>query len=475
MERSYHLIIFILLIIASGSCSKDFLDVKDNSNLNRQSYVKDLNSMGEFLNGVYFMMSTENSEPTAYPELVADNLMANGSSLKAHYNWSMQAQSSTPPPPSNLSMYKTWQTTYLIIRACNFVIEDVDKYRNENAQKADNFKGQAYVLRALLHFKLVNIFAQPYKFSPNATHPGIPYITTSDITAPYSRQTVEEVYSTMIADITTAIGLLPSNITDIRYMNTVAARALLARVYLYKEDFSNARTLSTQLANQQPLMSIQDGYPTDLFKNKPPTETEVLFQFTPINDATVEGGISIFLGRQLESFSYSATNDIAIILKENPNDIRSAWVQDTLGNKWKVKKFPQGVADRGYTPSTDYYPPIIRSSEMFLTAAESLAKTGDETSARNFLNAIRKRADPSNTDVTETGQALLDLIYKERRKELCFEGLRMYDLQRWKAGVQRLDALPGSPTILPYPNDKAIAPIPVEDVKLAGLVQNSGY
>jgi hypothetical protein len=70
---------------------------------------------------------------------------------------------------------------------------------------------------------------------------------------------------------------------------------------------------------------------------------------------------------------------------------------------------------------------------------------------------------------------LLDLIYKERRKELAFESLRMYDLQRWKKGVNRIDVMAGSPANLPYPSNKAIAPIPLSDVKLAGLTQNQDY
>ncbi|WP_315816497.1 RagB/SusD family nutrient uptake outer membrane protein [Paraflavitalea speifideaquila] len=79
----------------------------------------------------------------------------------------------------------------------------------------------------------------------------------------------------------------------------------------------------------------------------------------------------------------------------------------------------------GYHPSIDYYPPIIRSSEMYLTAAEASAKINDDNTAKFYLNAIRKRADPTIADITATGNALIDSIYKERRKELCFEGFRM--------------------------------------------------
>ena len=66
-------------------------------------------------------------------------------------------------------------------------------------------------------------------------------------------------------------------------------------------------------------------------------------------------------------------------------------------------------------------------------------------------------------------------LSEERRKELAFESLRMADLQRWKAGVHRMDVLPGYPANLPFPNDKAIAPIPLADITYTGIPQNSGY
>jgi len=195
-----------------------------------------------------------------------------------------------------------------------------------------------------------------------------------------------------------------------------------------------------------------------------------LFQATP----TSSGG---FIGLVFKrAYWYSATKDLTTILRENSTDVRSAWVQDTLGSQYKVYKFPSSVAGGlNSNPESDYYSPVIRSSELFLTAAEACAKTSDEVNAKVYLNAIRKRANPSIADVSATGNALLDSIYKERRKELCFEGLRMFDLQRWKQPVQRTDVLPGYQTLLLYPNDKAIAPIPGQDVNLMGLQQNHGY
>jgi hypothetical protein len=169
------------------------------------------------------------------------------------------------------------------------------------------------------------------------------------------------------------------------------------------------------------------------------------------------------------------------ILNEDPNDIRKNWLKDSVvsGNKLPlVRKFPSAVAAEVISvtnPDLSYYSSILRSSEMALVMAESSAKTGDENTARTYLNAIRKRANPAIADVNAAGGALIDSIYKERRKELAFEGLRMFDLQRWKLGVNRGEVLPGAPNKLSYPNDKAIAPIPIDETRSSGIPQNNGY
>lgn len=470
-------ILFLLVFAGIESCKKNFLDVTDNSNLNRQSYVKDLNSMQAFMNGIYLLLSTklEQGIEAAYPSLIADELKVSSTSraFALHNNWSQIAdgvKSSTST--SSTSMNGAWMNFYNIIRACNFVIEDIDKYASEDPIKSKSIKGQAFAIRALLHLRLVNTFAQHYSFTTDASHPGIPYITVSDITQPYARQSVAEVYSQLIADLESGISLMPERATDIRYMNGPAAKALLARIFLYKEDLNKAKEVAVSLINRYPLMKIDSGYPTDMYKLKQPDQTEVLFQITPVNQ---ENALSQFLGLYARANHYLATADIATILKEYPTDVRNNWVTYN-SDRWQVTKFPPGVAGGlGYTANTDYYIPIIRSSEVYLIAAEASAKTNDEANAKLYLDAVRKRANPTIAEVTANGTALLDSIYKERRKELCFEGLRMWDIQRWKEAVQRTDVLDGYQTFLPYPNDKAIAPIPGQDVSLMGLKQNPGY
>jgi starch-binding outer membrane protein, SusD/RagB family len=480
MKHFKYKLLFLLIISLSGSgCKKNFLEVNDNNQLTRQSQVVDLNSMENFVRGLYTIMSRrggfDDGITIAYADLVGDNLKPRDfPGIILQYKWAQQKDDLTGINTSALNMNGAWKLGYQLIRACSFVIEDCDKYRGENPEKADNLKGQAYAIRAYAHFRIATIFAQSYGYSADASHQGIPYIATSDITKKYSRQSVSEVYSSIVSDLNTALNLLPPTVTDIRFMNRNAAKALLARVSLFKGDYLTAATLAKEVALVIPLMSIEQGYPNGLFMNKQPNATEVLFQETPSNEI-----FNFFTGTYLrgQNLSYDATSDIARLLKESFNDARSQWVTDNLGI-WSVTKFPikvTGTPALNSTPESDYYQPVIRSSEMFLTAAEAFAKLGDENNARFYINTLRKRASPDFIESNAAGAELMALIQIERRKELCFEGFRLFDIQRWKQDINRIDVSDGAPKILRYPNDKAISPIPIQDVNMMGINQNLGY
>ncbi len=472
---------FILLFIICTSCKKSFLDVNTQKEPTLQGYVKDLNTLEHYFNGIYRTLGGfyESGIGAAYPELVADNLKTNNSKvLIPAYTWSQQTTESMGLVMDEGSVNATglWSGAgYYLIRACDFVLEEISKYRSENPSKADLIKGESLALRAMIHFRILNIFAQPYNYTSDASHDGIPYITSSDITLGYARETVKAVYEKVIADFEEAITLLPEQASDIRRINRTAVKGLLARVYLFKEDYAKAKQQAEEVISLFPIMSVPQGYPNAIFKNLPASQTESLFQIRPI-DVTLF--LNIYL-RYEEATYFEATKDIADILTENPNDIRQNWISKS-GNRFLVRKFPTGVAIENPAINFEecaYYPSVIRTSELVLTASEAAAKLNEEDVARKYLNEIRRRSDNTASPIIASGAELMDSIYKERRKELCFEGWRLYDLQRWKAGIHRKDVDPNYQHAkdLNFPSDKAIAPIPIQEIRYAGLKPNPGY
>lgn len=472
----------ILLCCCSISCTKSFLEVEDNSIIIREQYVKDVKTLQEYLNGIYINLGKdifEGSYGTRIAnELVADNLKPSAQNTffhLAHYFWNQSNGTNQYGLPNGSD--DLWKNGYKTIRACSYLIERAGEFRSENAAKVDQMLGQAYSIRALIHFLLVNTFAQTYASTTGGVHTGVPLITSWDWNDGARRNTVNEVYVGIIDDLQKAIPLLVPNTNNKIVMNQLAAKGLLARVYLFKEDWQQAKTLATEVATAVPLLAAA-AYPAKLFTTD---ETEALFQLAPSSENKIRGGYSTsFEGAYFrdDGTYFIATKQVADLLKQNAGDSRKVWITTSADGIDSIMKFPIAVVPGFGTESWDinrsYYLTVIRSSEMFLTIAEASAKLNDETTARTYLDAIRQRAEPSAAPTTATGTALLDAIYLERRKELAFEGLRMWDLQRWKKGVTRTDATVGAPLTLPYPSDRAIAPIPLNDVN-NGMAQNPSY
>lgn len=466
----YRLLFLIIAIfnITGFSCTKSFLDVPVTREVVAEDYLLDLSSANEVLNGIYFLVARDIYEGTitAYPDVLADNLKSIGGLLPVQYNWAMIA--SVNDEYSN-NMNGLWLDAYNVIRSCNFLIEHIDKVRMEDPAAGDGIKGQACALRALVHFSLVNVFAQPYIYSGDGSHLGIPYDTTYAQTQHITRQPVSDVYDHIIADLNRATVLIPASINSQSVFNNNAVKALLARVYLFKGDFKAANSLSVEVASVIQMMPHTD-YPAKLFTSE---DKESLFWLPPATPAT--SGFTFFQGAYLSQVNYfSATSDLEGIIRERPADLRNSWIKDTAGIL-QVRKFPVNAVPGIINPRIAYYQTLIRVSEMFLTAAETYAQLGNEDSARYYLDCVRKRADNTVLASVAKGRSLLDSIYKERRKELCFENIRMFDLLRLKSNVKRGDVGGAAPSTLPFPSNNAIAPIPLNDVRTLGLQQNAGY
>jgi hypothetical protein len=468
MIRFKYLVIMILVTQGVISCSKSFLDVPVTREIVAEEYLTDLTAANELLNGIYFLIAKDiyDGQVVAYADVAADNAKDVGNLLPVQYNWSMKT---SDRDSYDENMNRLWLHGYHITRSCNFLIEHIDGLRTENPTVADDIKGQAYALRALVHFNLVNVFAQPYGYSNDAAHPGIPYDTVYDPNEQVTRATVANVYENIIADFNRALQLLQPSANNRAAINVHAVKGLLSRVHLFKGDVAAANHLAIEVASLVPLMASGD-YPQKLFTQE---DTESLFWLPPATPSN--SGFTFYQGAYFaRSAQVAATADLAALIGERQGDLRNTWLVDTAG-MLQVRKFPVNAVPGLINPFIAYYQTVIRSSEMYLNAAETYALLGQEDSARIYLDAIRQRADISAPVSSASGTALLDAIYKERRKELCFENLRLFDLLRWKKDISRTDVAGASPTSLTYPSDQAIAPIPLTDVQGHGLQQNSGY
>ena len=78
---------------------------------------------------------------------------------------------------------------------------------------------------------------------------------------------------------------------------------------------------------------------------------------------------------------------------------------------------------------------FFRYAEVLLNYAEAEFEVGNEDVARQYINMVRTRPSVNMPPVTETGNALRARIQNERRVEFAFEGLRFFDVRRWKIAM----------------------------------------
>jgi len=107
-----------------------------------------------------------------------------------------------------------------------------------------------------------------------------------------------------------------------------------------------------------------------------------------------------------------------------------------------------------------------------LMRAEAYAESGQTSLAQADLNALRAKRNAA--PITASGDALLEAIQDERRRELAFEGHRWFDLKRRGMDITK-PAFGGNPT-LPYTDFRILASLPNNQVQNNPmLVQNPGY
>lgn len=241
-----------------------------------------------------------------------------------------------------------------MIGNCNKIIEIIQGLGNESTREQTIMMGENYYLRALSYFLLVNEFAQPYSNNPTQ-NPGLPLKLTSDPNdLPQSRSTVAEVYDQVVLDLKDAITYLTlqqgetpkSNI----YATKEAAEALLARVYLYMENWDGAWEMANKVITSG-RFELERGNRFATYSQLIPEDNkETIFAVRRTLDKDDDGYSrmgSMYIridGSGWEEMSPSSRYLELLELHLNANDMP----QD-LRSKFIVKRYVEdGVAD--YTP-----------------------------------------------------------------------------------------------------------------------------
>lgn len=426
-----------------SSC-EGFLDLYPHSAVAMDEAIQTEADVEVAVNGVYSAIKSDayyGRYFVVYGDVMTDevaSVMGFSNQLGILYRWLHTA--------TDNDVEVMWQTMYVAISRANIVINSVGGIQG-NAANLNYYKGEALMARALVHFDLLRMFAKAYDPATASTDLGVPYMKAFEISEP-PRATIETVYTNIIADLKEAAGLMKTSprtgaLVD-RYFSEAAANALLARVYLYKEDWENAKKYSEMvIANSNYALENGAGF-KNMWLND--VGDEVIWKVgLTVNDASNRYiGYNYYNDSQGDPNPDYMPTDNFLALYDAVNDTRYDsyfnYVKTKTGDSLTlVYKYPTNPEFASTTNANGVnMPKVLRLAEMYLISAEAYAELNKTDSAWMRIQDLRiNRITAYNPAADPKPAAIKDEIFKERKRELAFEGHLFFDYKRKGLGFTR--------------------------------------
>lgn len=491
-----------ILAASLSSCVNDWLDVAPSDGTDADAALTSSSDLDAARTGMYKALKGNSSFVDYYGQQffvygdvhAGDDYQYNniGGSNRASFYYDMNYQTASEFNTSTVS----WQSPYVVIGRANRIIAAAEGGKLSDAVEAkakiEQYAAEAKVLRALAHFDLVRIYGKPYTEDQGASL-GVPLVTeVLESNAKPARSTVAEVYAQVVKDLTEAIS---SNAlateTKPGYVSVWGAKAILSRVYLNMGDYANALSVAEDIIkNSGAALWTRDQY-FNAWDASTPNESEFLFRLNVAgsddnNDLNGIGNL-----QQRDGYKEMvATKKFVDMLTSDPKDVRNnMFLPATASKEVKIygtnKVFLNKLRGQGGNLRNVTIVPIIRLSEVYLTAAECAFRNNDKTKAVEYLNDLVKNRTTTEASLATVDNITLDRILIERRKELIGEGQRYFDALRNNETITRYtsEADKGwhktlSKEAQSFNRDyfKAIAAIPQAEINAnPNIKQNTGY
>lgn len=461
------LLVIICTVLFQVSCNnEDFLDQPLRGRQELDDFFSTPQNAESFVNGIYRKVNGESWWQVTMPRQI--NEMATDD------NWS--GNTAQPRPDiTGIAAYNVfagstyfnsfWENHYIGITRANISLERIPAVKMDEATKS-RLLAEAHFLRAFFYFELVRSFG------------GVPIVTTyTELLEPSIsdklRSSVPEVYTLIEDDLQKAVAALPLrsqySSKDIGRATKGAAQSLLAKVYLTQEKWNLAQTTANEVINSGEY-KLEPNF-ANIYSVDNHHGVESIFEIDYItNPAFSEIGAQLPItngSRGDQGWGWgSPTSDLEnAFLSENDNiRLRSTIIKhgEPVFGDPAVTSF-NGLPSENKSGRTNrkFYVPVgkravpyargqiampyihLRLADVLLMHAEAAYFNNDLTSALTSLKKVRDRVQLS-TNMSLTGNALRDAIWKERRLELALEHHRLFDLRRQKInGVPRIALLMG--------------------------------
>ncbi|TXD47234.1 RagB/SusD family nutrient uptake outer membrane protein [Polaribacter sp. IC073] len=500
------IIIIASLFIVNG-CSDDYLD-------NTKVYAEDsesfFNSEADYYSALVAAYDPLQSTyiNVLMGEIASNNTLCGGETATNVPGY--QQVDDMIHSPVNSELQSLWSLMFGGVNRAAYIIEFQDK---TDFIGKEIIIGEARFLRAYYNFELVKWFgAIPIKAEGR-------FGVGDEKTIPRSPKA--EVYAFIEADLKYAVSNLSYTTPQVGRATKGSAEALLGKVYLYQDKFTEAAAVLEDVITKGPYM-LETDY-NKIFEAAGENGVGAVFevQYTDVEGASFdclqcsEGNVAVgfqgvrFTSGEHEPYTYGFSfnvptqemvdqfeagdnrKEVAILdidafvevrkqelLADSDPNNDDDFPRYTLGYEhtgfFNKKYIPRvrsanAAGDLNLTNPNNYR--AIRFADVLLMASEANNRksTPNDTKARLYLNRVRARAfGNTNNEITTGGTALTDAIYQERRVELVGEGHQFFDLVRTGRGTQ----IPGFST-----NKNELFPIPIEEIQFSQgkWTQNKGY
>lgn len=340
----------------------------------------------------------------------------------------------------------TWNDLYRRINYVNIILDEiVDMPHETETDEATYYRvqGEAHFLRAQFYFILANLYGKPYHASDCDKNLAVPLKLTPFVEhdpfkdTQFQRATVQEIYQVILADLLLSVEYLtmspqkPAN--RFHRASAESANLLLSRVLLHMQEWKLAEAAASEVIKSKNLSLAGLSLLEDNVDFLTMTNPEVIFSQGQNNlPQGEEDGWAPMSGY---GGSYCVSSDLANMYDQE-NDKRyacffgitpsgtQAGVCDSLAlhNKFDARR-------NSKARYSDVFG--MRLSEAYLNKMEACAMQGNENTANDLLKELRENRIENYVHQNYSGAELIKQIRDERRKELCFEGHRWFDLRRY--------------------------------------------
>lgn len=396
----------VFLTVITIGCKKDYLDIKPKGKVIPSSY-KDYRLI---LNNTNDLLSSYGED-----ELATDNVEfyeAQGLSYLGNISYKLHTWQNNVYTASDDD--GEWGNLYKQIYLSNVVLDGMTSAKDGAERDRNQLIGEALVHRSFAYFSLVNIYGAQYDPASSATDLGVPLLLVPDINAKLERGSVKAVYDQIFSDLTKATTLLETVSTSSYEPSLPAAYAMLARASLQITKFDDALKYASKALELRNKLIDYNNYTANPSSDFPQNR---------------DNPECIFIKTVSNSYSwFSVSKDLQNVFKSSQTDLRYQILFNSTQEPFVGYPYYWGEF-----LSYDSRSVGLTVPEMYIIKAECEARAGMATEAMKDINLLRVnrilKTEYAPLTAATPDEALLKVL-DERRRELCFRGLRLFDLKR---------------------------------------------